>query len=168
MTSLSKIEVEQVVRSYNPQRGEVQSVRKVPFAIPVANSWRRYIHAIIDLALSVFIFSFVIEMLGFGYLKEWEWVLRCGSYYLFYLPYCLIMETLFGQTLGKMIMGNVVITDYAEKPTFVVVAIRTSIRMIPFFPMSLLWLETPYHDIWSKTYVVPKKEVERLKEMVNK
>jgi uncharacterized RDD family membrane protein YckC len=169
MTPLSKIEVEQVVRTYNPQMGgEIQNVRKIALQIPVANSWQRLIHYVIDLNLCVFAFFFLAGLFGFDTTKEEGDFLQLWAYYLFYLPYCLIMETIFGQTLGKMVMGNVVINDYAEKPTFANIAARTAVRLVPFLPMALLWQEVPYHDIWTKTYVVSKKEVDRLKAYVNK
>lgn len=83
--------------------------------------------------------------------------------------YYTVMEYYFQQTPGKMLTGTVVINEYAEKPSFRICLLRTLCRMVPFEAFSCM--ETPsrgWHDKWTHTYVVPKKEVAKLKELLQK
>lgn len=76
--------------------------------------------------------------------------------------YYLISELTMGRTIGKFVTNSYVIDEYAKKPEFSVLLIRTLCRLIPFEGFSCLG-ERGWHDTLSKTYVVSKTEWETLK-----
>lgn len=83
--------------------------------------------------------------------------------FLFYF----LMETFTGQTLGKMVTGTVVINQYGEKPDAGMVAIRSIARWVPFEAFSCLsGSGRGWHDKWSNTFVVPKQEAEKLRQLI--
>lgn len=84
------------------------------------------------------------------------------SGYLLTFGYYCISEALMGRTIGKMVTNSYVIDEYAKKPDFGTIAARSLCRLVPFETFSCLG-ECGWHDTWSKTYVVSKKEWESLK-----
>ncbi len=81
-------------------------------------------------------------------------ILRPGFYFLF--------EYSMQATPGKGLLKRVVIDEYGNKPSAKQIFIRTVSRMVPF--ESLSCLDTlGWHDKWSKTYVIRKKDLESLK-----
>ncbi|ABG58864.1 RDD family protein [Cytophaga hutchinsonii] len=81
----------------------------------------------------------------------------------------IFFEYKFQQTPGKMVTNYVVINEYAEKPSLRICILRTVIRFIPFEAFSCLSSPSRgWHDRWTKTYVVEKKEVEKLKSILMK
>lgn len=87
------------------------------------------------------------------------------SYSLFFLYYTLT-EFALGGTFGKLICGYVVIDPYANKITFGKALLRTVIRYVPFEAFSCILNERGWHDRWSKTYVVKKKEKHELRKLL--
>lgn len=85
------------------------------------------------------------------------------------LAYYLVFETYYQQTIGKMITGSVVINEYAKKPSFQEILLRTVIRYVPFDALSFLFSDNAigWHDQWSKTYVVSKEELRTLKKLIS-
>lgn len=65
-------------------------------------------------------------------------------------------ESIFGQTLGKMITGCVVVTEDGENITPMDALKRTLCRLIPFEAFSFLGSGPGWHDTISKTRVVKK------------
>ena len=72
--------------------------------------------------------------------------------------YYFILESIFWRTLGKLFTKSRVLTLYYEKPNILAIALRTSIRFVPFEPISILREgmagETCWHDDWSNTRVI--------------
>lgn len=81
---------------------------------------------------------------------------------LFYYPF---FEGLFQTTPGKLLTGSVVIDEYAEKPGFDKIFIRSLIRLIPFEAFSV-FAGRGWHDRWSDTWVVKRSEAEKLQELL--
>jgi uncharacterized RDD family membrane protein YckC len=74
------------------------------------------------------------------------------------LVFYFLFEFFYQQTPGKMILGYVVINDKAHDPTMRDIAIRTICRMLPFEAFSCFSENGGWHDRFSQTYVVSKKE----------
>lgn len=89
---------------------------------------------------------------------------RLISFSLFFLYYS-ITEFALGGTFGKLICGYVVIDEHAGKVSFGRILLRTMIRYVPFEPFSCIG-EQGWHDKWSKTYVVKKKERYELRKLL--
>ncbi|WP_299821699.1 RDD family protein [uncultured Pontibacter sp.] len=66
------------------------------------------------------------------------------------------MESIFGQTIGKMFTGSIVVTEDGEEVTTMHAFKRTLCRLIPFEPLSFLGSGPGWHDTISKTRVVRK------------
>lgn len=75
------------------------------------------------------------------------------------ITYFLFFESVFGQTIGKMITGTKVVRYNGLEVGFGVVVGRTFARLIPFEPFSFLGSEARgWHDSLTDTFVVRKKE----------
>lgn len=85
-----------------------------------------------------------------------------GTYLSFAIFYYLVFESLFGRTMGKIITGSIVVDENGLKPSFGVVCTRTLCRLIPFDALSFLSKSGRiWHDSFSKTYVVEKKDLQK-------
>lgn len=89
---------------------------------------------------------------------------RLIGLFIFYIYYT-FSEFLFGASPGKAICGYTVINQHAAKPSFGHIALRSIIRFIPFEAFSSFG-ERAWHDKWSKTYVVKRKEREELRKLL--
>lgn len=149
---------------------DIQVKRKVN----TIHGGKRFGHYAIDVAIIVgisylLIYLGVIEPVrnvtysGGGFRVEYS--LNLGSFVLFF-GYYLLSEGLMGRTIGKMATHSYVIDEYAKKPDFGTIFIRTIFRLIPFEAFSCLG-ERGWHDTWSKTYVVSKTEWDELKRALN-
>ncbi|MDR2122249.1 MAG: RDD family protein [Flavobacteriaceae bacterium] len=75
----------------------------------------------------------------------------------FYVVFMLTTEAAFGgKSIGKIITGTKVVTEYGEKPTIRNFAIRNLYRLVPFDMLSFLD-KVGWHDKWSNTRVVKTK-----------
>lgn len=90
---------------------------------------------------------------------------RLISMSLFFLYYALT-EFFFGGTFGKLICGYTVIDSHANKISFSDSLLRTICRYVPFESFSCFG-ERGWHDKWSKTYVVKRKERNELKKLMH-
>jgi uncharacterized RDD family membrane protein YckC len=120
----------------------------------------RFVNRLID---SIFIFYFlyfnIIENYyfrnlfrgtGFGALFLVE--LSVGIYYY------LILEGIFGISMGKIVTSTMVVDNTGKKPYFGNILGRTLCRFIPFDALSFLGKENRgWHDSFSDTYVVKAK-----------
>lgn len=126
-----------------------------------------YILDVVTIVLLVFALSFIAAIVAnfldlneflywMGNLSDWEGQLIFGVTSIFYYSFT---EGLFGRTLGKLIMGTVVVDENGEKPSFSIIFKRTLCRLIPFDGFSFLG-SRGWHDSISGTYVVSKKDLE--------
>lgn len=134
---------------------EVTRQIKKHLVVKTTGQGLRLVHLIVDTYGIMFLSAFILPE-------------ELAVFYFAYPLINIILESTLGQTLGKLITQSVVIDEYAEKPNFGVCFLRGIIRFVPFEAFSNL--NTPsrgWHDRWSNTYVVPKKDLEKLKELVN-
>lgn len=68
--------------------------------------------------------------------------------------YYILLESLYGKTVGKMITKTFVIDKNQKKPSVLRIIFRTIFRFIPFGGFAFLFGFTCFHDIWSGTRVV--------------
>jgi len=75
--------------------------------------------------------------------------------------YYLLFEATAQASPAKMILGRKVVNEYGEKPSFNQILARSYIRFIPFEIFSCLG-ELGWHDTWTKTFVLRKKDLKDL------
>ena len=91
-----------------------------------------------------------------------------GLVFVFLFPiYYILGEFYFQQTIGKFFTKSIVVNEYGENPDFQTIFVRTVIRCIPIEPFSFFADNRGWHDKWTKTYVIRKDEVEKIKEFMN-
>ncbi|GAA3519337.1 hypothetical protein GCM10022393_36900 [Aquimarina addita] len=75
---------------------------------------------------------------------------------LLYFGYYIVLENIFGQTIGKFITNTKVTDLKGEKPNMGQIANRTLCRFIPFDPLTFFFNREgmKFHDTFSKTTVV--------------
>ena len=77
--------------------------------------------------------------------------------------YYFIFESTRQQTPGKMLTKSIVIDQWGNKPTDKQILLRSLIRLVPFEAFSCLAEDgRGWHDRWTDTFVVSKKEHETL------
>lgn len=90
---------------------------------------------------------------------------RVGGYiigFTVYILYYILFEGAAFRTIGKLVLGLVVIdTRTGGNPGVGQIIIRTFSRLVPFEVFSLLVDELGWHDIWSNTAVVYKNSLSR-------
>lgn len=132
-------------------------------SVNTVSGGRRFVHYIIDV-IAIYLFMFILGMLiaivNPQFIDENEMILNFSGIFTFLVFYT-FFEAMFAQTPGKMIMRVYVIDEYGNKPSFKACILRTLIRLIPFEGFSCLG-ERGWHDEWTKTYVVQKKELDEL------
>lgn len=126
----------------------------------------RFLNRLFDAIIIVFIFYLCIQFAS-KFSLRFE---RTNEFFIFaesrfYVPitilgifYYLISETVFNTTIGKTIMGNMVVNSIAEKPSIIQRIGRTFARIIPFDALSYLFGERGWHDRIANTYVVKIKK----------
>ena len=80
------------------------------------------------------------------------------SFYLILPTYYILMEGLFGRSLGKLITGTKVVDSFGHKPSFGKIIGRSFARLIPFEAFSFLGdTGRGWHDSLTDTYVVKSR-----------
>lgn len=142
----------------------------------LASNGQRFLNYFIDYIFT-YVFSYLfgltvpliinvldsIGLTGFGF-----WVYNSSNITWFFvsilisLGYYLLLESLFGRTLGKLVTGTVVINENGLKPDFQTIFKRTLCRCIPFDALSFLGSSRTggWHDSISNTFVVNKKALD--------
>ncbi|MBB6238942.1 putative RDD family membrane protein YckC [Pedobacter sp. AK013] len=132
------------------------------FTFDDVNKPNRFLHRLFDLLSIMMIYYFYLKI-GSYYRIRFD---ENRNYLVFfetkaYLPltlfgflYYLIFEGIFNTSIGKTIMGNMVVNNVAEKPSIIQRIGRTFARIIPFDALSYLFGERGWHDRIANTYVV--------------
>jgi len=82
-----------------------------------------------------------------------------------YVLYYVVMEYNFQVSVGKLITGTVVVDVNGKKPTLKAIVGRSFSRLVPFDAFSFLGSDTiGWHDTWSGTRVVKKKDLSNVDE----
>ena len=129
----------------------------------------RFMNFLID-SIIVLVIHILVELLYYytqtrsNVFVDYDYFKNTGRlFWITQFLYYLIMEGLSGRTIGKYLTNTVVIDAEGNKPDFKEVLIRTLCRFIPFEPISLLLHNRiGWHDMFSKTRVVDKEELESL------
>lgn len=163
-----------VKRKERNKAGELVEVEKNLYRFKEVNfvtGWARFGHYLLDrifylIGESIFgvMLGVVLALTG---TSDWiegpgELIITLFGYLVLYPCYYLILEGSTQSSLGKMILGRVVIDEYGDKPNFKQILARSYSRIVPFEAFSCLG-NTGWHDNWSKTYVIRKKDLEDLK-----
>jgi len=78
--------------------------------------------------------------------------------------YYSLMEAYYSRTIGKYFTKTLVVLINGEKPSNRLIFIRTLCRLIPFDPLTYLGtIPRGWHDLISKTFVVPKHDLSEKK-----
>lgn len=140
--------------------------------VPYVDGWPRLGHYLFDyifiLVFNMLIGAFIGAILGFtGHVQilsdplfdlYWRILSWLAINPLFYF----IFEAGMQASPAKAILGRVVVDEYGNKPTTRQVFIRSVSRAVPFEGFSCL-STLGWHDTWSKTFVIRKKDLEALK-----
>jgi hypothetical protein len=111
----------------------------------------RFLGYVIDL-----VFPFILVLVETNFTLESNFL---KSYlYINYFVLMFLSESIFSTSLGKRILGNIVVNKNGRRIFIRKAFLRTLIRFIPFETFPIVFHYMALHDLWSKTYVVNKKE----------
>ncbi|TXH77424.1 MAG: RDD family protein [Lysobacteraceae bacterium] len=139
--------------------------------IEQAGRWRRFFNFVIDYAcynllgaLAMVPYAAYLYAQGgdaaLAQLEETNFLRDLVIAILMLLIYYIPMEALFGATIGKFLTGTRVVDERGGKPTLGQVVARSFARLIPFEPLSVLFMDEDkrgWHDSLAATYVVRKR-----------
>ncbi len=141
-------------------------------SVPYVDGWPRFGHYLLDSVFILILNGIIGASLGailvlldatilledsmidiFSRLFNWL-ILTPGYYFLF--------EFGMGTSPAKAIMGRIVVDEYGNKPAARQLLARSFARSVPFEAFSCL-STTGWHDRWSNTFVIRKKDLEELR-----
>ncbi|HSD15701.1 MAG TPA: RDD family protein [Thermomonas sp.] len=157
----------------NPYRSPASVVAEVHVARAIvdAGRWRRFFNLVLDqfaIMLGLFVAMLIAAIAGGDEAIEWmeamgfwqEQLLGIGLM----LAYYIVMEGLFGLTIGKWITGTRVVDDSGGPPTWRQAVLRSLARLIPFEPFSVLFSDDGaargWHDSLPRTRVVLRRSLQ--------
>jgi len=120
-----------------------------------ASKGRRFANSLLDSIFYIIIFMIVMFNSGNPTPSEGGGLFYNLIGYGILFTYYILMEGVWGVTMGKLITGTKVVDINGNKPQFSTVIIRSLCRFIPFDAISFLG-ERGWHDSISKTMVVRK------------
>jgi uncharacterized RDD family membrane protein YckC len=123
-----------------------------------ASRGQRFANYVIDqVVFLVLAFLFGIALAVFGLTEHFnDLTLNIVALAILY-AYYVIMESAFGQTVGKLITGTIVVDLEGNRPSTTTILIRSLCRLIPFEAFSYLGSGPGWHDMLAKTKVISKK-----------
>lgn len=136
------------------------------------DTWRRVGHFFIDIICMQLLFlpiQFVLGLLIIATAQNEIAALTYNFYasifgLILYPLYYFFFEYKFQKTPGKWVTGTIVVNEYGEKLNASETLTRTIIRLVPFEAFSCFSdSNRGWHDKWSNTYVLLKKEYEEIK-----
>jgi uncharacterized RDD family membrane protein YckC len=147
------------VNPYQAPSTALAAAQVTPNELIPAGQGQRFLTYIIDY-IAVMIMGFCLGVVvvllmgdeGANALQEIpDMVLGLGLFLVYYV----LLEGIFGRTLGKLITGTKVVNEDGDKASFGQVLGRTLCRFIPFEPFSVLGREgRGWHDSIPKTLVI--------------
>jgi uncharacterized RDD family membrane protein YckC len=158
----------------NPYRSPASAVAEVHVAAQAmvdAGKWRRFFNLLLDyiaMFAGVFVLTIIAVLAGGEGVADWidgmgfwqERLLGVGVL----LAYYIVMEGLFGLTIGKWITGTRVVDEGGGPPTWRQAVLRSLARLIPFEPFSVLFSEDGvargWHDRLPRTRVVMRRSLQ--------
>lgn len=143
----------------NPYASSASPLRGEQVAGELATATRRFWTFVIDWIVIRAVFL-VLEVV-YGVLYGVDALLHVdgtiywwGAFLTFYLSYYFILESLFGRTLGKALLGTRVVDLQGNAVAMSSVLVRSLARLIPLEPLSFSLAETWWHDSLSNTQVL--------------
>jgi uncharacterized RDD family membrane protein YckC len=140
--------------------------------IPYVEGWARFGHWLLDyvfrlifeLAIGVVLGIILaltdnIELLEDPSIDTYNKLL---SWLIFQPLYYFIFEFAMQASPAKAILGRIVVDEYGNKPTTKQIFLRSISRVVPFEAFSCL-STLGWHDTWSNTFVLRKKDLAELK-----
>lgn len=142
--------------------------------IEAAGRWRRCFNLVIDYAVLKLFWTLVAVLLLIWHASRGEDPGQAATRYAHaspwfvylyalttYVAYYLLMEGLFGFTIGKLVTGTRVVDEQGRRPIWRQVLLRTAMRFVPFEPLSAFGEKgsepRPWHDTVPKTRVVRRR-----------
>lgn len=158
------------------ERYREQEEWEVSYLVRPVTTGKRFAHYLIDLT-AIWVIHFGISLLltySLGYVPELS-VPFVPSFFFFVgdlifasvlLVYYGFFEISFQKTPGKMITKTIVINEFAEKPEFPEMILRTLCRLIPFEALSCLGENSrDWHDRLSRTWVISEFELKKIQQL---
>jgi uncharacterized RDD family membrane protein YckC len=141
--------------------------------VPVVEGLSRFGHFLIDrVLLAVFSFALgillalaLVALTGSTELMEdpgFDLFDRLFAWFIIQPAYYFIFEVSMQSTPGKAMLGRIVVDEYGNKPNSRQILIRSLSRTVPFEIFSCL-SDRGWHDTWSKTFVLRKKDLQEMK-----
>lgn len=140
--------------------------------VVTVEGWARFGHFLLDrifLYIFTLLFGVAAGMVSaiFGFQHIWsspyaDLSLNVFTYLVLFPCYYLLFESTMQSSPGKLILGRVVVDEYGEKPGFLQILGRSYSRIVPFEAFSCFG-SLGWHDSWSGTMVIRKKDLEELK-----
>ena len=177
----NRTKITEIKESYTQKQRTKDALGNVTFAeknftrfkdVPYVDGWARFGHFIID---RIFFYIFtgifgvalglllvVIGATDFLRAEYFNLTVNLFTYLILYPLYYFIFEASMQSTPGKLILGRVVVNEYGEKPTLSQILARSFSRIVPFEAFSC-FSTLGWHDTWSDTYVLRKKDLEELR-----
>ncbi len=159
---------------------EILDVKRL-YDLPLVKHWPRFGYYVLDSIITrvlilVIIIAAFIALDGAGlntdpyYFdtpvgKLMDMLLTWTLYALVYFVFEIAMQ----RTVGKAVAGCVVVNEWGKKPNFGQLLGRSFARLVPFEPFSCLGGKGSrgWHDKWSGTYVIRKKELQLFVAIMN-
>lgn len=165
------------VQDADGQIRNVQEQYQVYREVKVIKGWARFAHYLIDAIIIGVIQTLVNFLIGFAVAEQYvepgseaDLILRLklsGVGMVVTFIYYVVFEIFYASSPGKLLLGRIVIDEYALKPEPGTVMLRSLCRLVPFEAFSCL-ADRGWHDRWSKTYVVDRDEAELLWNLLGK
>jgi uncharacterized RDD family membrane protein YckC len=128
----------------------------------VVSSGTRLIHFILDYGVLSFVFG-VVSGFFVGVLPPV--LINNLLPLIFFLTHFILGEYYCQKTFAKFITGAIVVNEYGETPDVRTIIIRSLVRFVPFEPFSF-WGNIGWHDRWTKTFVIRRSELEKLRALI--
>lgn len=117
----------------------------------------RFVHFLID-GFIIQAFIYAINIIPSVEVAQFFSILLYPLYYIFF-------EYHYQFTPGKLVSNTIVVNENGERPELRIITLRTFARYVPFEPFSCLGDNSwGWHDRWTKTYVIDKKDLSSLRE----
>ncbi|MDP1799773.1 MAG: RDD family protein [Bacteroidota bacterium] len=140
--------------------------------VPYVDGWARFGHWLLDylfrlifeLAIGV-VLGVILALTGtLGLLSDpsIDTYNKIFSWLIFQPLYYFLFEYAMQASPAKALLGRIVVDEYGNKPTARQFFIRSISRVVPFEAFSCL-SPLGWHDNWSNTFVLRKKDLKELK-----
>lgn len=176
MKKITQIEsFRNITKNVPDENGKVvtKQVRmKVVRPVRVVANGKRFAHFFIDGIIFNLLYFPIDKLLGYIGLEpaatvSYAFFIAIFPISIFYSLYYLLFEYFLQKTPGKIITNSIVINEYAQKPDFKQLIIRSLVRLVPFEALSC-FSPRGWHDKWSDTWVVTLEENEKLQTLIRK